>query len=447
MGIYLAYFDVERHLVRVLECFLSGSSASTRVCLGRHSCEDGSARFAEGLLRRFFVDRCRGLPGGNLLSLLRQRKKAKKGDPRFVAAARFPALLETSGRCGTRARGCIAQTILCCARPQTVLAECPCRFCVTRRLSSGPGQPITAVFPDVVSASIFMLLALTLALAGCGTTPKKIDPARSSPATTSKPGAYYLDDGPGENPPSLESIPDAVPRIEPLHRGANRTYTVFGKTYVPNVSSEPFRQQGVASWYGRKFHGQKTSMGETYDMYAMTAAHPTLPLPCYVRVTNPVNGKSVVVRVNDRGPFHSDRIIDLSYTAAAKLDYAQRGSAMVMVERIFPGSAGESNNAFRPPVLPITPTPAPNTVVTSPLIPEAGLLYLQLGAFGAMENAEIFRARMTHELDWNREPIQVSHKDNLYRVRMGPYQTREEAEAVAAQVKRSHDFSPIIQQP
>ena len=166
-----------------------------------------------------------------------------------------------------------------------------------------------------------------------------------------------------------------------------------------------------------------------------------------MRVTNPANGKSVVVRVNDRGPFHADRIIDLSYTAAAKLDYARRGSAMVMVERVFPGSPGRTAVAPVAPVAMAPPAPALNAVVASPVIPEAGGLYLQLGAFGAMENAEIFRARMTRELDWNREPIQLSHKDNLYRVRMGPYKTREEADAVAAQVRTSHDFSPILQQP
>ena len=294
-------------------------------------------------------------------------------------------------------------------------------------------------------------LALSLALTGCGTTAKKTEPAKTASTTSAKPGAYYLDDGPGDNPPpNLDAIPNAVPKSEPLHRGANRIYTVFGKTYLPNVSNQPFRQQGVASWYGRKFHGQKTSMGETYDMYAMTAAHPTLPLPCYVRVTNPANGKSVVVRVNDRGPFHSDRVIDLSYTAAAKLDYARRGSAMVIVERVFPGRLGETSAAVTP-ALTITPLPlgttAAQAVVSSPVIPEASGFYLQLGAFGTAENAEIFRARMAHELDWNREPIRLSQKDNLVRVRMGPYPTREEAESIAAQVKRSHDFSPIIQQP
>ena len=280
-------------------------------------------------------------------------------------------------------------------------------------------------------------------MAACGTTPKKIEPTKPSPVTTSRAGAYYLDDGPGENPPpNLGAIPDAIPKNEPLHRGANRTYTVFGKTYVPNVAHEPFRQQGMASWYGRKFHGQKTSIGETYDMYAMTAAHPTLPLPCYVRVTNPANGVSVVVRVNDRGPFHSDRIIDLSYTAAAKLGYARKGSALLIVERVFPGDARAV--AAAPTLAPVAP---PLAVAVSPITANAEGHYLQLGAFTSTENAEAFRARMARELDWNREPIQLVKVDQWFRVRMGPYATREEAEAIAAQVRRSHDFSPLVQKP
>ena len=326
----------------------------------------------------------------------------------------------------------------------SVYHVCHSRACGSSSFSSACRRRLLA------ARWVLILFVLGLILTGCGTAPKKTEALKSSTATTSRPGAYYLDDGPGENPPpNLDTIPNAVPKGEPLHRGANRTYTVFGKTYVPNVSSAPFRQQGVASWYGRKFHGQKTSIGETYDMYAMTAAHPTLPLPCYVRVTNPANGKSVVVRVNDRGPFHSDRIIDLSYTAAAKLDYARRGSAAVIVERVFPGTREEKDIppvAILPPLVPI-PLPAPTAVVASPIVPDTGGLYLQLGAFGSLENAEIFRARMAHELDWNREPLQVSRKDNLYRVRMGPYQSREEVAAVAAQVRLSHDFSPVIQQP
>ena len=325
-------------------------------------------------------------------------------------------------------------------------------FCPGRAANAGRCHFYRSVIAAKTAIQAGAIFAMALALTACGTTPKKPEPSKSAsaPASIAKPGGYYLDDGPGANPPpNLETIPNAVPKNEPLHRGANRTYTVFGKTFVPNVSTAPFRQQGFASWYGRKFHGQKTSMGETYDMYAMTAAHPTLPLPCYVRVTNPANGKSVVVRVNDRGPFHSDRIIDLSYTAAAKLDYARRGSAMVVVERVFPGDRSEKPAA--PVDVAVTTTASPNAmptaVIASPIIPEVGGFYLQLGAFGAMENAEIFRARLVHELDWNREPLQVSRKDNLYRVRMGPYKTRDEADAIAAQVRLSHDFSPVIQQP
>jgi rare lipoprotein A len=297
--------------------------------------------------------------------------------------------------------------------------------------------------PETRFSSCVSILITLLFMAGCSSTPKRMEPPIKSPTTTSKPGGYYLDDGPGDNLPSnLEQIPDAIPRTETLHRGANRPYTIFGKTYVPNVSSDSFRQSGVASWYGKKFHGQKTSIGEIYDMYAMTAAHPTLPLPSYVRVTNPANAKSVVVRVNDRGPFHADRIIDLSYVAAAKLDIARRGSATVNVERVFGGEA------TLPPVMAsAAPIVAPTAITTSTISADADLFYLQLGAFSTLENADIFRARMARELDWNREPIAVVNKDSLYRVRLGPYKTRDEADAAVAQIKQSHDFSPLITKP
>ena len=148
-------------------------------------------------------------------------------------------------------------------------------------------------------------------------------------------GGYYKDDGPEANPPSnLDSVPDAVPKIEPLASGANKPYTVFGRSYVPDVSGGPYREQGRASWYGKKFHGSSTSNGERYDMYAMTAAHRTLPIPSYIRVTRVSTGKTVVLRVNDRGPFHNDRIIDLSYVAAYKLGMIGPGSTEVIVERI-----------------------------------------------------------------------------------------------------------------
>ena len=171
-----------------------------------------------------------------------------------------------------------------------------------------------------------------LVLAGCASTPPGSRPLRSPDgAVLATPGR----DGAEANPPAgLDRVPDAEPRLEPIRTGGpNKPYEVFGRDYVPMTNDRPYRERGLASWYGRKFHGQRTSSGEPYDMYAMTAAHPTLPIPSYARVRNPANGREVVVRVNDRGPFHAGRIIDLSYTAALRLDLL-RGVAPVEVERI-----------------------------------------------------------------------------------------------------------------
>jgi len=154
-------------------------------------------------------------------------------------------------------------------------------------------------------------------------------------SSTSKKGGYYKDDGPERNPPgNLDRVPDARPRAEALNNAANRPYVVFGKKYVPLTKVQPFQQRGVASWYGKRFHGQKTSSGETYDMYAMTAAHPTLPIPSYARIKAVKTGKEVIVRINDRGPFHSGRVIDLSYAAAYRLGFIGAGSGEVQIEAI-----------------------------------------------------------------------------------------------------------------
>jgi rare lipoprotein A len=217
-------------------------------------------------------------------------------------------------------------------------------------------------------------VALALALAACAgpqagrSVRSPAGDAAAAPATppASRGGGYYLDDGPGANaPPDLASIPDAVPRAEPVLPRTTRPYSVFGRQYTPMTRLEPFRERGMASWYGRRYHGQPTSSGERYDMYAMTAAHPTLPIPSYVRVTSTANGRSVVVRVNDRGPFLHDRVIDLSYTAAARLGYVAAGSAEVDVELIteFGGaaaSAAAASPAEPPPVVTmVSPDAAP----------------------------------------------------------------------------------------
>jgi rare lipoprotein A len=166
-----------------------------------------------------------------------------------------------------------------------------------------------------------------LLLAGCSSAPEK------------RPGGYYKDDGPPAKAPNLAAIPDAVPRHETLHKWANRPYEALGKRFVPLTRVGPFQQRGTASWYGTRFHGKPTSSGEAYDMYKMSAAHPILPIPSYARITNLANGRVVVVRVNDRGPFHDGRVIDLSYAAAHKLGYVAAGSARVLVEQIVPGGA------------------------------------------------------------------------------------------------------------
>jgi rare lipoprotein A len=184
------------------------------------------------------------------------------------------------------------------------------------------------------------LLALTTAIAGC---------------SSAKPGGYYKDDGPGGRPPvDLDRVADARPKAEPLHRGANNPYAALGKKYTPYRSLKPHRERGLASWYGRRFHGKPTASGERYDMYAMTAAHTILPIPSYARVTHLGTGRSVIVRINDRGPFRTDRIIDLSYAAAHRLGYVQAGSARVEVEAILPGktsAAGEPESPRKPPRL------------------------------------------------------------------------------------------------
>ena len=276
-------------------------------------------------------------------------------------------------------------------------------------------------------------VSLMLALGACATKPK----APSTAAT--KPGGYYQDDGPSANPPAnLDQIADATPRNERYHSGANKPYTVLGRSYVPVINNDAFRQEGIASWYGKQVHGKPTSIGETYDMNAMTAAHPTLPLPSYVRVSNPANARAVVVRVNDRGPFHADRIIDLSYVAAAKLGIIARGSGRVIVERVF---AGE------PQVAIAAPAPTPSLISVSPITTDAGELYLQLGAFSSAENAEQFRTRVAAELDWNREPVTITSRDRLHRVRMGPYKSRDDAEAMAKRVSATLHFSPVISKP
>ncbi|HMA31651.1 MAG TPA: septal ring lytic transglycosylase RlpA family protein [Casimicrobiaceae bacterium] len=311
-------------------------------------------------------------------------------------------------------------------------------------------------------------LLMVLALAACSSVPTR-GPSRAAPAGGgSSSGGYYLDDGPGANPPpNLDAVPDAVPRLEPLSAAANRPYTVLGQEYVPATTLKPYHEVGLASWYGRRYNGQRTSIGEIYDMYAMTAAHPTLPLPSYARVTNLATGKSVVVRVNDRGPFLRGRIIDLSYAAAYKLGIAKNGSGEVAVDALLPDAGMQLARAATPaaaPVeasvgarveAPVVATPAsvaasatlPTAVARPELLPVAatpGGFTVQLGAFANYSNARAFLAHVENQLAQAQVEPRIRQAGGLYRVYVGPYPAHDEAWRMGERITRAFGFPTTV---
>lgn len=253
----------------------------------------------------------------------------------------------------------------------------------------------TRYHPEPGPVAGWLALLLVLFLAGC-----------AGPGT--RPGPDYRRDDPPATAVDIDAIPDAVPRAEPLCQPCLRPYAVQGVGYRPLASAAGYRAHGIASWYGREFHGRSTANGERYDMLAMTAAHPTLPIPSYVRVTHLANGRSVVVRINDRGPFKRGRLIDLSYVAAAKLGLIGHGSGLVEVRGILPGGS---------------PVPA---VITTKAAPGAELaptdaVYLQVGAFGEAAAAQRLASRLRGEA-LAPVSVQLANSDNrwLHRVRIGP---------------------------
>ena len=289
----------------------------------------------------------------------------------------------------------------------------------------------------------YALIAVALALAACSSAPSRQGGSGAATGARS-PGQYYLDDGPPLNPPAnLASIPDAVPRLEPLKQSANKPYYVLGREYVPATRLEPYHERGIASWYGRKYNGQRTSTGEVYDMFAMTAAHPTLPLPSYARVTDVASGRSVVVRVNDRGPFLRGRVIDLSYAAAYKLGIAQRGSGVVDVDAILPGDTAHPLEAAAPK--PLAPVSAPaSPPVTAPVTATAGGYAVQLGAFANFSNAETFLARVQNQLAQVAVEPRIRQGGGLYRVYVGPYPGRDEAHRVGERITQAFGYPVMV---
>ncbi len=315
------------------------------------------------------------------------------------------------------------------------------RTLIARR-SDHPWRSANVIHPALCSLHPARALALLglLALTACSSLPPQ--PETSVPPR--KPGGYYLDDGPGANAPAnLDQIPSPEPKVEPIKASTSRPYTVFGRTYTPMTRLGPYQARGTASWYGKRYHGQATASGEIYDMYAMTAAHPTLPIPSYARVTNLRTGKSVVVRINDRGPFHGDRVIDLSYTAAYKLGMTGSGSDLVEVQSIVPDEApsasvvaqgqGPTEGASRE-------KPVEQTAVAQ----EPAGVYVQLGAFTLRPNAESFLVHMRIEMSWLAGTIGMYARDGLYRVHAGPYADRIQADEVARRIEQSMDLKPIL---
>jgi len=252
---------------------------------------------------------------------------------------------------------------------------------------------------------LFILLSCLL-LFSCGRLDKVIAPGDAAP----------------DKQVDVSTIPNAVPKNEPKSRYGNpESYVVFGKRYYVLDSSKNYVEKGIASWYGTKFHGRRTSSGETYDMYAMTAAHKTLPLPTYVQVKNLNNGKYIIVKVNDRGPFHENRIIDLSYTAAIKLDIIKKGTGLVEVRAIDPMRSTKTSLVNE----------NKNKTSTSQDIS----FYIQVGTFGELENAEILKQKLSSLGD---DLIKISNVvtsgKTLYRVRIGPITDTKLSDPIVAKL-------------
>ncbi len=306
-----------------------------------------------------------------------------------------------------------------------------------------------------MNKQVLMIGFITL-LSACASAPQKEQTRQGAAApivdlhgggVASAGGGYLSGDGPGvDAPANLDAIPDALPKAEPLHRYANRPYSALGKRYTPLTEPGNYKERGIASWYGKKFHGQRTSIGEVYDMYGMSAAHPTLPIPSYARVTNPANGKSVVVRVNDRGPFLHDRIMDLSYAAAYRLGFINQGSAEVVVESLA-ADAGV-------PVVKAVEQPATIKVeaeTSAPLPVEAagarsGKVFLQLGAFKSRQGAESFLTRMRAILGDTDKRLKLHDQGKLTKVHLGPFVNADEARRAAMKLQVKLGFKPFVSQ-
>ena len=289
----------------------------------------------------------------------------------------------------------------------------------------------------------FLALIFLSMLTGCASAPSFKNEGVTTPSK--KGGGYYLDDGPGDHPPeNIDAIPDATPKVEPFNARANQPYIALDNKYIPMTSFYPYKERGVASWYGKRYHGKKTSIGEYYDMYSMTGAHTTLPIPCYVRVTNTENGKSVIVRINDRGPFKKDRVIDLSFASAYKLRLSDKGSGPVEVELIDPRQFSALKKT--PDVITekikekeVTPT----QVKTEEAIANEPL-YIQAGAFKNEKNADLLLKQLSEMKLENTPPFKKQFSEDLFHVVIGPFNSKNEANNIADIIKSKIKISIFV---
>ncbi|WP_108444601.1 septal ring lytic transglycosylase RlpA family protein [Halomonas denitrificans] len=292
---------------------------------------------------------------------------------------------------------------------------------------------------------VLVILSLASLLAGCagsgGPRPASVEPADSNASASTQGGERYAlaGDAYPEDPPDVAQVPDAVPQREPRSRGGNKSpYEVWGKRYEVMADASGYRREGRASWYGEKFHGYATSNGEIYDMYKMSAAHRSLPLPSFVRVTSLDNGRSAIVRVNDRGPFHSEREIDLSYAAAARLGILEQGTGRVRVEAIdverwLARRGGDPEPAPTEDAATSRPAGASDAPRVARQEPADGV-FLQVAALGSEEGARALQARLEAEIA---RPVRVASATGLHRVQVGPLDPSGQVAPVREALRRA----------
>ena len=329
----------------------------------------------------------------------------------------------------------------------------PCRISVMVRNMRLLFDP--ALLPYRFGLTWFILAVLVSFLVGCASPVNRGGVAKPVPSSG-------RDGAPADPPADLASLPDPEPQVEPIRRGGpNKPYVVLGQAYEPVAADVPWKERGVASWYGTKFHGRKTASGELFSMYGLTAAHRTLPIPSYARVRHVGNGKEIIVRVNDRGPFHSSRVLDLSFAAAVKLGISSAGSALVEIERLTFDDI--RSGSWRKPAEMITPEGDPIADIAAKAVdvpvepevmqsgdraraftPAAQGYWVQLAAFSRRDSVDRLQQRVSVDAAAMAPMMAVFKEGAVYKLQVGPYATRQQADEAARGVRESMQVVPMV---